>query len=174
MIGQTLAALAQPFLLCAPTKLAGVWFGANERGTANMIASLSRLLPFAPAENVFTQNDTLVLCPEMHIIRRLLNFISATLFNITISIRGGFFSGLDFICVFFSLRNLQEGWARTLCHANWNYCNASKNRLLWTYCDTIPPSLLPADFALQPCKGGGGYSIPKNEHSLLQKKNFVP
>ncbi|KAK2572381.1 Solute carrier family 49 member A3 [Acropora cervicornis] len=41
VIGQTLAALAQPFLLCAPTKLAGVWFGANERGTANMIASLS-------------------------------------------------------------------------------------------------------------------------------------
>ena len=46
VIGQTLAALAQPFLLCAPTKLAGVWFGANERGTANMIASLSRLSLF--------------------------------------------------------------------------------------------------------------------------------
>lgn len=41
MIGQTLAALAQPFLLGSPTKLAALWFGANERATANMIASLS-------------------------------------------------------------------------------------------------------------------------------------
>lgn len=41
MIGQTLAALAQPFLLGSPTKLAAVWFGADERATANMIASLS-------------------------------------------------------------------------------------------------------------------------------------
>lgn len=38
----------------------------------------------------------------------------------------------------------------------------------------MSPSLLPADFALQPCKGGGRHSIPKNEHSLLQKNNFVP
>ena len=41
MIGQTLAALAQPFLLGSPTKLAALWFGANERATANMVASLS-------------------------------------------------------------------------------------------------------------------------------------
>ena len=41
MIGQTLAALAQPFLLGSPTKLAALWFGADERATANMIASLS-------------------------------------------------------------------------------------------------------------------------------------
>lgn len=43
MIGQTSAALAQPFLLGSPTKLAAVWFGADERATANMIASLSEL-----------------------------------------------------------------------------------------------------------------------------------
>lgn len=41
MTGQTFAALAQPFLLGSPTKLAAVWFGADERATANMIASLS-------------------------------------------------------------------------------------------------------------------------------------
>ena len=41
MGGQTLSALAQPFLLSSPTKLAALWFGANERATANMVASLS-------------------------------------------------------------------------------------------------------------------------------------
>ena len=44
MTGQTFAALAQPFLLGSPTKLAAVWFGADERATANMIASLSKFL----------------------------------------------------------------------------------------------------------------------------------
>ena len=44
MGGQTLAALAQPFLLSSPTKLAALWFGADERATANMIASLSKSL----------------------------------------------------------------------------------------------------------------------------------
>lgn len=106
------------------------------------------------------------LCPEMHVIRCSLNFVSATIFNITISICGGFFSGLGLF--FFSLRSLQEGWARTLCNAYRN-CSASRDRHLWTYCDTIWPSLFPADFASQPCKGAGRYSIPKNEHSLLQK-----
>ena len=46
MIGQTLAALAQPFLLGSPTKLAALWFGADERATANMVASLSELKIF--------------------------------------------------------------------------------------------------------------------------------
>ena len=41
MGGQTLAALAQPFLLGSPTKLAALWFGADERAKSNMIASLS-------------------------------------------------------------------------------------------------------------------------------------
>lgn len=41
MGGQTLASLAQPFLLGSPTKLAALWFGADERATANMVASLS-------------------------------------------------------------------------------------------------------------------------------------
>ena len=44
MGGQTLAALAQPFLLGSPTKLAALWFGADERATANMVASLSKSL----------------------------------------------------------------------------------------------------------------------------------
>ena len=42
MGGQTLGALAQPFLIGSPTKLAALWFGADERATANMIASLSK------------------------------------------------------------------------------------------------------------------------------------
>jgi len=42
MIGQTIASLAQPFVLNSPTKLAALWFGANERATANMFASLCK------------------------------------------------------------------------------------------------------------------------------------
>ena len=43
MIGQTLAACAQPFLLNSPTKLAANWFGEKERATANMLSSLGEL-----------------------------------------------------------------------------------------------------------------------------------
>lgn len=41
MLGQALAASAQPFLLNAPTKLAANWFGDKERATANMLSSLA-------------------------------------------------------------------------------------------------------------------------------------
>ena len=44
MVGQTLSALAQVFLLVAPTKLAALWFAANERVEANMIATMSEFL----------------------------------------------------------------------------------------------------------------------------------
>ncbi|XP_064629895.1 solute carrier family 49 member A3-like [Lineus longissimus] len=44
IIGQTIAACAQPFLLFAPTKLAALWFEENHRATANMIASMSNPL----------------------------------------------------------------------------------------------------------------------------------
>lgn len=40
MLGQSLGACAQPFLLNAPTKLAANWFGESERATANMLSSL--------------------------------------------------------------------------------------------------------------------------------------
>eukprot|EP00058_Branchiostoma_floridae_P023403 XP_002608893.1 hypothetical protein BRAFLDRAFT_85549 [Branchiostoma floridae] len=39
--GQTLTALAQPFILEAPAKLAQLWFAENQRATANMIGSMS-------------------------------------------------------------------------------------------------------------------------------------
>uniref|UniRef100_UPI00358F1A97 solute carrier family 49 member A3 isoform X2 n=1 Tax=Myxine glutinosa TaxID=7769 RepID=UPI00358F1A97 len=40
MTGQTVAALAQPLLLFAPTKMAAVWFPENQRAIANTIASM--------------------------------------------------------------------------------------------------------------------------------------
>lgn len=44
MIGQSISSFAQPFVLNSPTKLAALWFGANERATANMLASLCKYL----------------------------------------------------------------------------------------------------------------------------------
>ncbi|XP_077972584.1 solute carrier family 49 member A3-like [Styela clava] len=43
-VGTTLAALAQPFMLFAPTKLAALWFPENQRATANMVATMSNPL----------------------------------------------------------------------------------------------------------------------------------
>lgn len=40
LIGQILAASAQPFVMFAPTKLAAIWFPENRRATANMIGSM--------------------------------------------------------------------------------------------------------------------------------------
>lgn len=34
--GQLMAAAAVPFLLCCPTALASIWFGDQERATANL------------------------------------------------------------------------------------------------------------------------------------------
>lgn len=42
LLGQTLAACAQPFVMFAPTKLAALWFPNNQRATANMIASMGK------------------------------------------------------------------------------------------------------------------------------------
>ena len=41
LIGQVLAAIGQPFLACAPGKLAGQWFGENERVLATTFATVS-------------------------------------------------------------------------------------------------------------------------------------
>ncbi|XP_054453469.1 solute carrier family 49 member A3 [Anoplopoma fimbria] len=41
MLGQTLAALAQPLIIFTPTKMAALWFPDHQRATANMIASMS-------------------------------------------------------------------------------------------------------------------------------------
>lgn len=41
MTGQTIAAVAQPFLLFVPTKLAAVWFAEDQRAIANAIGSMS-------------------------------------------------------------------------------------------------------------------------------------
>lgn len=40
ILGQTLGALAQPFIIFTPTKLAALWFPDHQRATANMIASM--------------------------------------------------------------------------------------------------------------------------------------
>ena len=44
MSGQTLCAVAQPLVIFAPTKMAALWFSENQRATANMIASMCKLL----------------------------------------------------------------------------------------------------------------------------------
>ncbi|KAM6952194.1 solute carrier family 49 member A3 [Lycodopsis pacificus] len=44
MLGQTLGALAQPFIIFTPTKMAALWFPDQQRATANMIASMSNAL----------------------------------------------------------------------------------------------------------------------------------
>eukprot|EP00058_Branchiostoma_floridae_P023411 XP_002608901.1 hypothetical protein BRAFLDRAFT_124244 [Branchiostoma floridae] len=44
LIGQTIAAVAQPFIIESPAKVAAVWFAQNERATANMIGSMSNPL----------------------------------------------------------------------------------------------------------------------------------
>ncbi len=50
MTGQVLTACAQPFLLYAPTKLANMWFGPNERAFCTMLASLGNPLGLAMAQ----------------------------------------------------------------------------------------------------------------------------
>ncbi|XP_071506515.1 solute carrier family 49 member A3-like [Diadema antillarum] len=44
MVGQTMCALSQPFLLFSPTKMAALWFPDNQRATANMLASMANPL----------------------------------------------------------------------------------------------------------------------------------
>ena len=44
LIGQILAACAQPFVMFAPTKLAALWFPSNQRATANMMASMGNFI----------------------------------------------------------------------------------------------------------------------------------
>ena len=44
--GQTIAALAQPFVLFAPTKLAALWFPEDQRAVANMLATICKLICF--------------------------------------------------------------------------------------------------------------------------------
>ncbi len=38
--GQSVAAVAQPFLLFVPTKVAALWFQGDQRATANMLTSM--------------------------------------------------------------------------------------------------------------------------------------
>ncbi|XP_033756588.1 solute carrier family 49 member A3-like isoform X1 [Pecten maximus] len=44
LVGQILAACAQPFVMFAPTKLAALWFPENQRATANMLTSMANPL----------------------------------------------------------------------------------------------------------------------------------
>ncbi|PAV66174.1 hypothetical protein WR25_25473 isoform B [Diploscapter pachys] len=45
--GQTIAAIAQPFVMFLPTKLAALWFAENERALANTLASMSNPIGIA-------------------------------------------------------------------------------------------------------------------------------
>eukprot|EP01135_Chromosphaera_perkinsii_P001434 Nk52_evm2s169 gene=Nk52_evmTU2s169 len=47
MVGQIIAACAQPFILNSPTKLAAMWFGDKERTTANMVGTVSNPIGLA-------------------------------------------------------------------------------------------------------------------------------
>ncbi|KAL5471603.1 hypothetical protein EMCRGX_G029732 [Ephydatia muelleri] len=49
MIGQTITAFAQPFLLFAPTKLASFWFGPKERAICTSITSIANPVGLAVA-----------------------------------------------------------------------------------------------------------------------------
>ena len=42
MVGQSLCAVAQPFGLFPPTLVAAVWFPADQRAIANMLASMGK------------------------------------------------------------------------------------------------------------------------------------
>ncbi|XP_077435045.1 solute carrier family 49 member A3 [Vanacampus margaritifer] len=44
MLGQTLAAVAQPLIIFTPTKMAALWFPDHQRATANTIASMANPL----------------------------------------------------------------------------------------------------------------------------------
>nr|XP_057920307.1 solute carrier family 49 member A3 [Doryrhamphus excisus] len=44
MLGQTLAAVAQPLIIFTPTKMAALWFPDGQRATANMMASMANPL----------------------------------------------------------------------------------------------------------------------------------
>ncbi|XP_041477428.1 solute carrier family 49 member A3-like [Lytechinus variegatus] len=44
MVGQTLAAFGQPFLLFSPTKMAALWFNDSQRTTGNILATMANPL----------------------------------------------------------------------------------------------------------------------------------
>ncbi|XP_061541631.1 solute carrier family 49 member A3 isoform X2 [Phycodurus eques] len=44
MLGQTMAAVAQPLVIFTPTKMAALWFPDHQRATANMMASMANPL----------------------------------------------------------------------------------------------------------------------------------
>ncbi|CAD6185452.1 unnamed protein product [Caenorhabditis auriculariae] len=59
--GQTIAAVAQPFVMFLPTKLAAYWFAEDERGIANTLASMSNPIGIAAMYSlapVFINNST--------------------------------------------------------------------------------------------------------------------
>ncbi|KAI8384702.1 major facilitator superfamily domain-containing protein [Radiomyces spectabilis] len=52
MLGQTICAIGQPFILNASTPYAGLWFTADGRGTASMISGLTNAVGMAVADLV--------------------------------------------------------------------------------------------------------------------------
>lgn len=66
MLGQTLAALAQPLIIFTPTKVAALWFPEHQRATANMIASMSNPLGVLLANIISPMMvDTSLKIPEL-------------------------------------------------------------------------------------------------------------
>ena len=57
LLGQSIAAVAQPFALFSTTKLAAVWFPPEQRARANMISSMGQF------SRVFNQQVTLHIAP---------------------------------------------------------------------------------------------------------------
>ncbi|XP_031559501.1 solute carrier family 49 member A3-like [Actinia tenebrosa] len=83
MIGQSISSFAQPFVLSSPTKLAALWFGANERATANMLASLSNplgvLVANVVAPNIVSSEDKIPLMLEVFAAPAFLGVVMTTL-----------------------------------------------------------------------------------------------
>ncbi|EDV19708.1 uncharacterized protein TRIADDRAFT_32990 [Trichoplax adhaerens] len=83
MIGQTLGAIAQPFLLESPTKLAALWFPGNQRAIANTLSTMSNpcgiLLANALSPVIVTSTNKLPLMLELYTIIPAIAVILATL-----------------------------------------------------------------------------------------------
>uniref|UniRef100_A0A1I7YQD6 MFS domain-containing protein n=1 Tax=Steinernema glaseri TaxID=37863 RepID=A0A1I7YQD6_9BILA len=88
--GQTIAAFAQPFLLCLPPKVAQFWFPESQRTLANAIAFISNPIgviigSLTPAVIVHGSN----LSQELIVMNSGLTALAAAIFLMSLLIRGG-------------------------------------------------------------------------------------
>ncbi|PIK51349.1 putative major facilitator superfamily domain-containing protein 7 [Apostichopus japonicus] len=82
MTGQTIAAVAQPFLLFVPTKLAAVWFAEDQRAIANAIGSMSNpfgiLMSFLISALLVSEPDDIPLMLLIYLIPAVIGVAMAT------------------------------------------------------------------------------------------------